>query len=107
MTTNIERAIEIVEDEHDPNFGPIDAPSLIYALNDAGLLMPDLPEPHGLSGRLKFWDHQMHSVTIHPHFGLRLIAEGTDIELTPVEARLIADSLYAAANHAEQKQGNV
>ena len=45
MTTNIERAIEVIEDEHDPHLGPIDAPSLVYALSGAGLLMPDLPEP--------------------------------------------------------------
>ena len=45
MTTNIERAIEAIEDEHDPHFGPIDAPSLVYALSGAGLLMEDLPAP--------------------------------------------------------------
>lgn len=35
---NLERAIEILEEEHDPYLGPIDAPSLVYALNDADLI---------------------------------------------------------------------
>lgn len=114
MTTNIEKAIEAIEDEHDPHLGPIDAPSLIYALNDAGLLMPDLPEPSRdmVSPAGKVW------YSNGPLSDIRATRDGIvafgswkenpfRVQLTADQAEELAAILWAAArHHAEQEQDN-
>ena len=115
---NIERAIEAIEDVHDPHFGPIDAPSLVYALSDAGLLMPGLPEP-AYEGSTTWHVPGEHEWVTDTYKGAVMLE--VDIEeagnfgpstvgktwfMQRDEARALAMAILAAANHAEQEQSN-
>ena len=120
---NIERAIEAIEDGHDPYFGPIDAPSLVYALSDADLLMPDLPEP------MQHWEAERTGGTpgsrwygyeddgnddgsemYSPHRYIDAYPGEVWIDghvlLAPEDAKAYALAILAAANQAEQEQSN-
>lgn len=99
MTTNKERAIGIIEGEHDPHFGPIDAPSLVYALSNADLLMPDLPELD--EGE---WEEGRSVISVDDE---GFVLPSIDSRPThPGRARRIAYALLAAADYAEQGQEN-
>lgn len=104
----VERAIEVIEDEHDPNFGPIDAPTLVYALNGDGLLRPNPPKlrdmgsgiaelPRGVQVR----DRRTVHVYLADDYG-----QGK-ATLTSQEARAYGEELIAAADYIEQEQADV
>lgn len=86
-----------------------DLSGLMQALDDAGLLMPDLPEPTKLNRRNEpIWETEGHTrvrtpggfpVALNGPFG-----EGWD--MFPVEARDIAYALLAACDYVEKEQGN-
>ena len=105
---NLEHAIEILENEHDPFAGPIDAPSLAYALNDAGLIADDPPaltRPMFPGGRVWYIEGPVGDVRATSDG--KVVAFGTwqeqpfRIVSTPEEMRTLARTLEAAADHAE------
>ena len=101
MTTNTDRAAEVIHYHHD---NCLDAAN---ALADAGLLSPDLPEANDPTASFvpdgKGWllDGPTGPVVWTAPGGLVMIQRLEPGELTPAEARDLADILNAAANHAE------
>ena len=83
-----------------------DVSGLIHAIHDAGLLMPDLPEPDvvKLNGDVKY--------LICDAAQVRQDAESGRVQvyskylLTTIEARRLALALLAACEYAEKEQGN-
>lgn len=98
----IERAIEVIEDEHDPYLGPIDAPQLVYALSGDGLLKPDLPEPEMDDDRLVWRVDKDGFVYIDAHGQIATVGVKTPYG-SPAIALRHAFAIIAAANHTEQE----
>ena len=73
---------------------------LIYTLRDAGLLMPDLPEPGN--------NHSPSWGVVHLDKKKQVIKIGINgvLARTPKVAREWAYGLLAAADYAEKEQGN-
>lgn len=108
MTTNIERTAAAIREAFNamsPSITLNGAETVIaQALADAGLLMPDLPEPdmRRVSGT-SFWCEG----DLYAHRGSRKVRlQVEDSRMSSDEARAIAFGLLAAADHAEQEQGN-
>ena len=82
-----------------------DLSGLIQALDDAGLLAPDLPEPEVIcpGSRTKFWFDE----NIYAHEGSGKVRVIVDDARFPVdEAREHALSVLAACEYAEKEQNN-
>lgn len=95
MTTNRDRAEALIIGRT--------AAEAMYALEKAGLLMPDLPEandPRIFVPEGKGWCVGDVSVWTAPN-GPVMVQNIEPGELTPYNARKIAYALLAAANHAE------
>ena len=119
MTTNIERAAEVLRDDKHYKMGPHGEQFLTseaaHSLADAGRLMPDLPAPHTVDrypGSVCWEVCTDPSAAARRHVGVRVdhmhrIKTNITGEVTPDEAREAAYSLIAAANYAEQEQDNV
>lgn len=111
MTTNIERAAEILEEWTDRSWGLAEdnADAAAQTLADAGLLMPDLPEPNEKGFWIPFEENQDEYFEMWVSIPGSLKVDGSRRwrkRLTPENARSIAFALLAAADHAEQEQGN-
>lgn len=107
--SNQERAAEVIlkaEYEHRGHTCDLYTDTHVYAkaLDDAGLLATELPEPDYDTGSLIIWDHVCHSVTYNKFLGVSLIAEVNERRLPNDEAREIAYSLLAAAKLAEEQE---
>lgn len=99
--TNQERAAEVIWEEQ--RSGIVKPRDLVDALAEAGLLMPDLPEPMRIITPtwVKFSDHiDVCDNKVRVYFADNY---GEDPEImTPDEARSAAIDLIAAANLAEK-----
>lgn len=111
MTNNIDRAAEIIHQHHD------NCTDAAAHLDLAGLLAPDLPEPQTFPNGEKEWclldgwvnlDTDGTIAVVHDERDEDDIAAGAEIEpgelvFTKIsEARALALSLLAAADHAEE-----
>lgn len=99
MTTNIDRTAGIIRE-----MGQLfTAHAVARALADAGLLAPELPEPI-INADDGNWEWHADEYTVDVDRGLVGLwtPDGTHWEQTPNRARLLADALYAAADHAEE-----
>ena len=103
--SNFDRAVEALNDV-DVIYGELVGNEVyVTALEAAGLLMPDLPEPDVIrpGSRMKFWFDE----NIYAYEGsgkVRVIAD--DVFFTVDEAREHALSVLAACDYAEKEQGN-
>jgi len=112
MTTNIERAAEVIKEAFDTAMSSGTRSTWAYqiaqTLADAGLLMPGLPEPYSQDESSTSWLLNGDvGVKVNPRCAV--IIEHMDVgwfALPPEDARRFADIIKAAANHAEQEQGN-
>ena len=107
--SNFDRAVKALNDVDEAIDHLADNEAYVAALEAAGLLMPDLPEPTKLNRRNEpIWETEGHTrvrtpggfpVALNGPFG-----EGWD--MFPVEARDIAYALLAACEYAEKEQDN-
>lgn len=99
MTSNRDRAVEVMRNFwHDGRYA-VGFDEIADALAGAGLLTPDLPEPDG-HGR---WFAGADGIEVHD--GMVFHAHGlTGRDLDPEVARALALALLAAANHAEAQE---
>lgn len=116
MTTNIERAADVI-DRWSRNGGELNShvgnpDDLAQALADAGLLMPDPAKPAVTSIEGYHTYHpwaiwHAEGLTINrDHEGTIYIDDeaGRNISMSPEQARALIGALLAAAHHAEQEQ---
>ena len=97
--TNIDRAAEII---YQKTGDPYLVAPIVKVLEDAGLLMPDLPEPDDRS--IPEWEmlnNEHHAVSVSRYGTVRIWGDTSGYE--PAEARALAAALLAAANRAEQQ----
>lgn len=109
MTTNIERAAEVIR-RVDGNH-TLGAGALAEALADAGRLMADLPEPvithlEDVGVDLPIWETENYAVGCLPGYGITIETPSHGNPTTPEETRKVAYALLAAANYVEQEQDN-
>lgn len=101
MTTNIDRAAEVLYNE---GVGSGETRYyLAHRLADAGLLAPDLPEPTSSGWVVN--TKLVREVTLGVGAKVALLPHGIEFQethITPTEARELALALLAAANHAEK-----
>lgn len=110
MTTNIERVAATIREAFNamsPSITLGGAETVIaQALADAGLLMPDLPEPYSQDESSTSWLLNGDvGVKVNPRCAV--IIEHMDVgwfALPPEDASRFADMIKAATNHAEQEQ---
>ena len=107
MTTNTERAEKAIQELTGPGeLGKNAAQAIAQALADAGLLMPDLPEPYSQDESSTSWLLNGDvGVKVNPRCAV--IIEHMDVgwfALPPEDASRFADMIKAAANHVEQEQ---
>jgi|LSQX01.1.fsa_nt_gb hypothetical protein len=112
MTTNVDRAAEVIDAElakdpevYDTLFGD-EHVAISHKLRDARLLTPDLPTPDR-DGRWWPTAASIGSVTISPAGEVVLHSgrfRGMTLHLTPAKAADLANILNAAAAHAEQEK---
>lgn len=83
------------------------------ALEEAGLLAPDLPEPYPYSGASPCWYEGSFRAGISSTFGghepkvtFTNLEPGGVVHMDSESARELAHALLAAAEHAEKEQGN-
>lgn len=111
--TNLHRALEAIAAANDGFTAPESIPEkALDNLHRAGLITPDLPEPHrevALHTPEWFLDGPISLVVSDPSEGI--VSYGSDVHngafrlvLTKEEAEGIALALLAAANHAKQEQ---
>ena len=103
--SNFDRAVKALNDVDEAIDHLADNEAYVTALEAAGLLAPDPPEPDVIrpGSRMKSWFDE----NIYTYEGsgkVRVIAD--DVFLTVDEAREHALSVLAAADYAEKEQGN-
>ena len=103
--SNFDRAVKALNDVDEAIDHLADNDAYVAALEAAGLLAPDLPEPDVIrpGSRMKFWFDE----NIYAYEGsgkVRVIAD--DVFFTVDEAREHALSVLAACDYAEKEQGN-
>ena len=104
--SNFDRAVKALNDVDEAIDHLADNEAYVTALEAAGLLMPDLPEPDvvKLNGDVKYF--------ILDAAQVRQDAENDYVQvysktfLTPTEARRFALTLLAACEHAKKEQNN-
>lgn len=106
--SNLDKAVEALRESYrEPSISPAHACDIMAtALEAAGLLMPDLPEPDAekLNGDVKFFVGMGGQV--------RYDVESEWVQLfskhllTSIEARRLAMALLAACKYAEKEQDN-
>lgn len=119
MTTNTDRAADLIADATIP-LGTSVARGIDRAilaaqtLADAGLLMPDLPGPYvGEESGIADWYATGWEISFYPAPNTHeIVIEnrnrlGKPYRIHPTNAKEFAYALLAAANYAEQEQGNV
>ena len=103
--SNFDRAVKALNDVDEAIDHLADNEAYVTALQAAGLLMPDLPEPDVIrpGSRMKFWFDE----NIYAYEGsgkVRVIAD--DARFPVDEAREHALSVLAACEYAEKEQDN-
>ena len=103
--SNFDRAVKALNDVDEAIDHLADNEAYVTALQAAGLLMPDLPEPDVIrpGSRMKFWFDE----NIYAYEGsgkVRVIAD--DARFPVDEAREHALSVLAACEYAEKEQNN-
>ena len=103
--SNFDRAVKALNDVDEAIDHLADNEAYVTALEAAGLLMPDLPEPDVIrpGNRTKSWFDE----NIYAHEGsgkVRVIAD--DVFFTVDDAREHALSVLAACEYAEKEQDN-
>lgn len=115
MTTNKERAEKAIQElTGTGELGKNAAQAIAQSLADAGLLMPDLPAPRMVDrypGSVCWKVCTDPTAAARRHIGVRVdhahrIKLNVVGESLPTEAREAAYALLAAADYAEQEQGN-
>ena len=116
MTENIDRAAQVIRQvDGDHTLG---AGALAEALADAGLLTPDLPEPHTFPNGEKEWSTLDGCVNLNTDGTITIVYDERDeddiaagVEIEPGElvftkpvAHLLGLALIAAAYHAEKEK---
>ena len=105
--SDLEKTAQVVyESCYGRNLHPGQVSSIVRGLNDAGLLMPDLPEPDAvkLNGDVKY--------LVCDGVQVRQDAESDHVHvyskslLSTTEARRLAMALLAAADYAEKRHFN-
>ena len=104
--SNFDRAVKALNDVDEAIDRLADNEAYVTALQAAGLLMPDLPEPDvmKLNGDVKY--------LVCYGVQVRQDTESDDVKvyskhlLAPAEARRFALALLAACEYAEKEQGN-
>ena len=104
--SNFARAIKALEEADEFHGAMVDNEVYVRALQAAGLLMPDLPDPDvmKLNGDVKY--------LVCYGVQVRQDTESDDVKvyskhlLAPTEARRFALALLAACEYAEKEQGN-
>lgn len=98
--SNFEKAVEVLREAYrEPSMSPVHACDIMAtALEAAGLLMPDLPEPGN--------DHSPRWGVVHLDKKKQVIKIGINgvMARTPETARKWAYGLLAAADYAEKKK---
>lgn len=106
--SNFEKAVEVLREAYrEPNMSPVHACDIMAdALEAAGLLMPDLPEPDAakLNGDVKFFVGMGGQVRYDVESEWVQLFSKT--LLTTAESRELALALLAACEHAEKEQDN-
>lgn len=104
---NYDRALEVLEAARRPGEHRIHLHDAVEALANAGLLMPDLPEPDWGTTRGATWYLPYHIGDIR-RMGEHIVAFGHDCQdkpfrlvLNEAEAETIARTILAAAKHKE------
>lgn len=106
---NLEKAARIIERTvlGKQTTAPSTALAITQALAEAGLLMPDLPEPdkNSSTGTPVWWENDTLGVTVYPdgEIGM-MVGWGKEARYTAATAREQALALLAAANHAEGRE---
>ena len=107
--SNFDRAVKALNDVDEAIDHLADNEAYVTALQAAGLLMPDLPEPEvrhleEVNTDVLAWKSDHIEVGVYKN----RIAMDDPIEsgMTPDESRRLALALLAAANYAEKEQDN-
>ena len=107
--SNFDRAVKALNDVDEAIDHLADNEAYVTALEAAGLLMPDLPEPEvrhleEVNTDVLAWKSDRIEVGVYKN----RIAMDDPIEsgMTPDESRRLALALLAAANYAEKEQDN-
>ncbi|ERS58178.1 hypothetical protein HMPREF1261_02237 [Corynebacterium sp. KPL1818] len=110
MMTNVERALQVLEEARRLGEVRIDPHDAVEAIVQAGLLAPDLPEPaQSFSDGTRGWfveddeGRDIGSIYIFNGEILLRTAAGR-VKGAPAKMRKIALALLAATNHAEENQ---
>ena len=103
--TNLDKAVEAILSRYS-TLGTIRARAAAHALEEAGLLMPDLPRPT----RDRLWQTSALELGIRTvHYAADQVVvhtSGGRLHTHYKQARDLAMALLAAANYAEKEQDN-
>lgn len=108
MMTNVERALQVLEEARRLGEVRIDPHDAVEAIVQAGLLAPELPEPaFSFSDGTKAWfveDDEVRGIaSIYIFNGEVLLSTAAGkVKGAPSQMRKIALALLAATNHAEE-----
>ena len=102
--SNIERAAKAIFLEAGP-LSTHDAEDVAQALADAGLLVPELPEPDKMTGGWADWGDEgvMPEASVSEFGDLFVYDDGRMIQESPAEIRKVGMIYLAAAAWAEQQ----
>ncbi|MEJ4111078.1 hypothetical protein [Corynebacterium accolens] len=109
MMTNVERALQVLEEARRLGEVRIDPHDAVEAIVQAGLLAPELPEPaFSFSDGTKAWfveDDEVRGIaSIYIFNGEVLLSTAAGkVKGAPSQMRKIALALLAAANHAQEE----
>ena len=109
MMTNVERALQVLEEARRLGEVRIDPHDAVEAIVQAGLLAPELPEPaFSFSDGTKAWfveDDEVRGIaSIYIFNGEVLLSTAAGkVKGAPSQMRKIALALLAATNHAQEE----
>ena len=111
--SSFDRAVKALNDVDEAIDHLADNEAYVTALEAAGLLVPDLPEPYPYSGASPCWYEGSFRAGISSTFGgdepkvtFTNLEPGGVVHMDSESARELAHALLAAAEHAEKEQGN-
>ncbi|WKS54929.1 hypothetical protein [Corynebacterium accolens] len=110
MMTNVERALQVLEEARRLGEVRIDPHDAVEAIAQAGLLAPDLPEPtQSFSDGTKFWfveDDEVRGIaSIYIFDGEVLLSTAAGrVKGSPAKMRKIGLALLAATNHTQEEK---